>query len=84
MAFLTVRDLPDDVYDALKAEARASGRSLASVVRDALSAHAEEYRQRLRLRDALRTLEAFHDAVLRRRGGVATSDSTDLVRDDRR
>jgi plasmid stability protein len=83
VAVLTLRDVPADVYAALKAEAKSSGRSLTAVAREALRAYAEEVDRRQRLQGALGRLDRLHARILERRSGKPTSDSTALLRADR-
>ena len=75
MATLTIRNLEDEVVDALKARARRNKRSLEAEVRELL-------------RDAARsasaaTLRDLADRIAALTPDVPQTDSTELVREDR-
>ena len=65
MATLVVKDLPDDVYDALKERARANGRSLAAEVRMILRMAAPPRRSP---REVSEEIRRFREAVALREG----------------
>jgi plasmid stability protein len=72
MATLTIRRLPDEVYDSLKERARHNGRSLEAEAREILA-------ERARPVDAMiEDLRAFHAEMAGRHGLLP--DSTPLIR----
>jgi plasmid stability protein len=82
MSQILVRDLSSDTVDKLKERARRNRRSLQSEVRDILedaaaAAEKEEARQR-RMEEFLRVADEVRLA-----SGPQTSDSVDLIREDR-
>jgi plasmid stability protein len=82
MKQLTVRDLPDDVIEELRAEAQDAGMSLNAVVRRILSDGAERRRWRRQLRDGIPGMRALREEIAEYSVGTL-SDSVDLIREDR-
>ena len=82
MAQLTVRDVPEDVAAALKAEAEERGVSVSRVLREAL---ADRAARQVRIKDALERLRIVdeHRDAIRARLGHDLDDSTLLIREDR-
>jgi plasmid stability protein len=74
MANISVRNIPDDVIKGLKLRARVHGRSLEAQVRAIL-----EENSRLSREEFIRITDAQREAT----AGRITSDSTDLIREDR-
>jgi plasmid stability protein len=77
VASLNVRDLPNDVYDALKKAARADGRSLNGYVVALLKASTEERERRKLMREHRAEFRAFLMSLPK------LGDSTALIREDR-
>jgi plasmid stability protein len=77
MANLTVKDLPDAVYNELKEAARSSGRSLNGYVVTVLKATVEERNRRKVMREGREQFRQFVAALPR------MEDSTSLIREDR-
>lgn len=75
MATLTVRQLDDDIYERLRAQARANNRSLEAEARVGLTAHV---RPKLDLAALVADLRA-HQARMKAKYGLF-SDSTDIIR----
>ena len=75
MATLTIRNLEDDVVDALKARARRHSRSLEAEVRELLRAVAAG--------DSPASLRDLADRIAALTPDVPQTDSTELVRADR-
>ena len=82
MAQLTVRDVPDEVVAALRAEAESLRLSLNSVIVAAIRDYEDKLRRRRALQAGLPLLDVLHDAILRRRDGEQTSDSAELLHAD--
>ena len=78
MTQLTIRNVPDSVAQALRAEAKESGQSLNSVARAALEAHVDQrsLAQRVAAMGELRE-------DIRRRFGDDLSESAELIAEDR-
>jgi hypothetical protein len=79
---LTVRDVPDAVVLALRAEARDDRRSLNAVVRAALAEHVERRQRRARLGAYLPEMDRLRRRVADRIGHELEG-SADLIREDR-
>ena len=77
MASLTVKDLPDPVYEELKGAARSEGRSLNGYIISLLQAHAEERARRKQMRQAREEFRRFLASLPK------MEDSTPLIREDR-
>ena len=75
MATLTIRNLEDEVVDALKARARRNSRSLEAEVRELLRDVASS--------GSTATLRDLADRIAALTPDVAQTDSTELVREDR-
>lgn len=82
MVHVTIREVPDEVVNALKEEAAAYSVSLNAVLRSALAEHAERRRRARRGRELLPRIEALH-ATIRREVGGDLPDSTPLIREER-
>ena len=82
MSQLTVRDVPPDILEELRAEARERGRSLNAQVRAALAEHVARRQRQRRLRAAIPSVDALRERIARRLGHDV-SDSTELIREDR-
>ncbi len=77
MANLTLKDLPDNVHQALKEAARARGRSLNGYIIDVLTRDVEERARRKRMRETRLALNSFVGSL------PHLDDSTVLIREDR-
>jgi len=77
MANLTVKDIPEDVYSQLKAEARSEGRSLNRYIVALLKASTEERDRRKMMRQGRAEFRAFLASLPK------MEDSTPLIREDR-
>jgi plasmid stability protein len=75
VATLTIRNLEDDVVDALKAQARRNGRSLEAEVRELLRGAATG--------DSPKSLRNLADRIAALTPDVPQTDSTALIRADR-
>ncbi len=76
MATLTIRQLDDDVYEQLRARARANKRSLEAEARHLLGERTRD------LPALVEDLVAFHDRMIAKHGLLP--DSTELIREMRR
>ena len=74
---LTIKNIPEDVYESLKQEAAARGRSLNKEAILALAAKAEEVERRRVMRSTRRDLEKFVASLPK------LSSSVPLIRVDR-
>ena len=74
---ITVKNIPERVYRAIKSEAKRNRRSLNSEIIQALESEAEESRRRQQLRNLRRELDRFRSTL------PETDDSTALIRRDR-
>ncbi len=79
MASLQIRELPDDVYQALSLKAEQEGRSLAQQAIAELRKLPAAQARKLRLE----TLERIRADLSNRPGRNLTFDSTALIREDR-
>ncbi len=77
MANLTIKDIPEDVHEALREAARAEHRSLNSYIVDLLRLSAGEHARRRAMRESRAAFGEFQ-AGLRR-----LNDSTALLHEDR-
>ena len=82
MKQLTVRNLPDDVVEALHEEAAESGRSVNAVARSALQEHTRRRHSRMRLEGGVRAMDALRARIKEYAGGTLSS-SVPLIREDR-
>jgi plasmid stability protein len=82
MTHLTIRDVPDDVVEELRAEAQEAGMSLTAFVRIVLREGAERRRWRRELRAGVSGMRALREEIAEYAGG-SVSDSVDLIREDR-
>lgn len=82
MPQLTIRNVPDDVIEALRADASDSGRSMSAVARDALREHAQRRQWRERAREAIPRMAARRAEIEERNGGPL-EESWPLIREDR-
>ena len=82
MQQLTVRNVPDDVMEALREEAAAGGRSVNGVARSALQEHIERRRSMMRLSARLPAIDALRARIAERAGGPL-DESVPLIREDR-
>jgi plasmid stability protein len=80
MATLFVKDVPDAVYAALQARARANGRSLSGEVRQILAAAAMTPGSRL---DVVRRIEERRQKLLREGRAMKLEDIVQSIREDR-
>lgn len=77
MATLSVKDLPDPVYNDLKEAARAEGRSLNGYIVALLKSASEEHNRRKLMRESRAEFRAFLASL------PYMGDSTGLIREDR-
>ena len=77
MSTLNIRGVPPEVHEMLLEEAAETHRSVTSIALEALCERVERRRRRLRLANVRRRMDAL------RTGMPLTSDSGDLVREDR-
>ena len=77
MATITVKDLPDAVWDQLKEAARSEGRSLNNYVVSLLSASVDERERRKMMRAGRDEFRRFVASLPK------MDDSTPLIREDR-
>jgi plasmid stability protein len=82
MSQMTLRDIPEDVVDALREEAAERGQSMNAIVRSVLEAHVQEERRRREMEDAMRAADALRKRIEERHGGLL-SESWPLIREDR-
>ena len=82
MRQLTVRNVPDDVMEALRDEAAQGGRSVNAVARSALREHIDHRQSRMRLAAHLPAMDALRARIEERAGGPLSS-SAPLIREDR-
>ncbi|MCA1827973.1 MAG: Arc family DNA-binding protein [Myxococcales bacterium] len=80
MATLFVKDIPDDVYEALKDRARENGRSLAAEVRVLLQQIAGPRRSRKEVAESIR---AFREKIAGEGRGVGAEEVVDMIREGR-
>jgi len=80
MATLFVKDFPDDVYEALKARARANGRSLAAEVRVLLQQAVPRHRSQKEVAESIRR---FREKIAREGRGIPLDEIVKTVREDR-
>ena len=76
MGSLTIRNLDNDVIQALKAEARANDRSMEAEARRALTERFDRIQRMVRFRERM-------DALSRLTEGTPQTDSVVLLREDR-
>ncbi len=76
MATLYVKDLPDDVYDALKERARANGRSVSAEVRQILLQAAPPLRTRKEVAESIRR---FREKIAGEAREIAVDEVVKLV-----
>ncbi|MEW6278803.1 MAG: hypothetical protein AB1758_09290 [Candidatus Eremiobacterota bacterium] len=81
MATLHLRGVPEDVYEALKEEARRAGRSLTSIGLEAVQAHVQRIRRRNELAEVQTEMAGLRERIRQRVGTL--SDSSDLISQDR-
>jgi plasmid stability protein len=82
MKQLTVRDVPDGIVQALRAEAGEVGQSMNAVARSALQEHVEQRRARMRLERLLPAMDELRARIAARAGGEL-EESVPLIRADR-
>jgi gamma-glutamyl:cysteine ligase YbdK (ATP-grasp superfamily) len=82
MTHLTIRDVPDDIVDQLRAEAREAGMSLTAFLRIVLREGAERRRWRRDLRAGVSGMRALREEIAEYAEGNV-SDSVDIIRGDR-
>jgi plasmid stability protein len=80
MATLFVKDVPDDVYEALKDRARENGRSVAAEVRFMLQLHTPRRRSPKEVADSIRK---FREKIAAEGRGMTTDEIVDLIREGR-
>lgn len=78
MATLYVRDVPDDLYERLREQARSSRRSIGATTIDLLRAELPERRNSLTIAEWLERARA-----MRERSAPSTVSAADLIREDR-
>lgn len=81
MAQLTVRDIPEETVDELKAAARERGQSMNALVRSALDDYLQNRRRARTLRDVLPEIDRRREAIRKQHGVL--SDSTEIIREFR-
>jgi plasmid stability protein len=81
MATLYVENVPDDLYEALRAQARRENRSIAAEVLAMLKDHVPTEQELARRRDLLERLEKFRATPVPK--GVAYQSAEDMIREDR-
>jgi len=79
---LTIRDVPDDVVEALRAEGGEAGISFTAFVRTVLRHSAERGGWRRKLRAGVSGMRALREEIAEHTGG-GLSDSVDVIREDR-
>jgi plasmid stability protein len=77
MANLTIKDLPDEVYDELKVAARSEGRSLNGYIVALLKAIVDEANRRKLMREGRKEFRNFLGTL------PVMKDNTPLIREDR-
>ncbi len=82
MAQITVRNVPDDVMEALREEAAENGTSMNALVRAALQELAEQRQWRKRAQDAIPRMKELQARIRERHGGLL-DESWPLIREDR-
>jgi plasmid stability protein len=75
-----VKDFPDDVYEALKARARANGRSLAAEVRIILQ---EAVPPRRTPKEVVEAVRRFREKIAAEGRGIPLEELAAMVREDR-
>ncbi len=80
MATLFVKDVPDELYEALKQRARANGRSLAAEVRFILQQEVPPHRSPKEVAESVRR---FREKIAREGRGMSLDEIVQLVREDR-
>lgn len=83
MGQLTIRSVPDDVVQALRAEAGRRRTSLNAVMRQALADHVARQRRPIDLQAWLPQLDTVRHDILVSHAMEPTTDSTSLIREDR-
>lgn len=83
MTQLTVRDLSQDVLDVLRAEAEGRHTSLNAILCAALEEYADRRRRLRVMQRLLPRMDALSEEILSARGGVPTTGSASLLREDR-
>ncbi len=81
MPNITVRNVPRDVYKALRESAKRHNRSLNGEILDMLTFEAEMARRRLELVRTLPELERFSEKIAKKYPHAP--DSVELIREDR-
>lgn len=81
---ISVRAVPGDILEALRQEAKETHMSLNSIIVNALEEHVRRRARRLSLARHLPDFRSFKEEVLTRRHGQPTSESAELVHEDRR
>lgn len=74
---LTVKNIPDPIYESLKNEAKQKGRSLNTQIIYSLELHTVDASRRAKMAAKRSELDAFVASL------GQTPDSTDLIREDR-
>ena len=82
MAQITVRNVPDDVMEALREEAAEKSTSMNALARAALQQLAEQREWRKRARDIIPQMNALRARIEERNGGPL-DESWPLIREDR-
>ena len=82
MAQITVRNVPDDVMEALRDEAAEKSTSMNALVRAALQELAEQRQWRKRTQDAIPRMNELQARIRERHGGLL-DESWPLIREDR-
>jgi len=81
VATLYVENVPDDLYEALRSQARRENRSIAAEVLAMLKDHVPTEQELARRRDLLERLEKFRATTVPT--GVAYQSAEDMIREDR-
>lgn len=82
MPQLTVRNVPEEVVEALREEASQGGISINAVARAALQEHVERLEWRLRVQRVIPEMDALRARIAERHGGLL-EESWPLIREDR-
>ena len=82
MPQLTVRNVPEDVIEAIREEAAEGGTSMNAVIRMALQKHVEQRQWQKRAQDIIPEMDALRARIEKRHGGLL-DESWPLIREDR-
>ena len=82
MPQLTVRNVPEDVIEAIREEAAEGGTSMNAIVRLALQEHVEQRRWQKRVEDIIPEMDALRARIEKRHGGLL-DESWPIIREFR-